>query len=209
VRTDLAPLPLLILAGLVAAAEPAPRTADDLRFVYSLGPDRYSISSPAPGIAHDGHWDRAQGVRLDVLRAPIPLGMGVSLAGQQNQEDHAGDRLGFQSLAGRLNLGVAIVPADRVQVEILPFAGYGLSELDYTAGAANGLASRRDRDDFFEYGLNVNASLTTARGLQFGAGLGYLVNETSYDLSAPGGGSAATTLEQQGPVYSVFIGTRH
>lgn len=198
--TTAPPVPLLLLLGAAIAAEDAP--GDDLRFVYSRGADRYAISSPAPGLDHDGRWDRAQGVRLDLLRSLQPIGFGVSLAGQQNEEDHAGEQLGYQALSGRLNLGLALAPADRVQFEVLPFAGYGLSEFDHTA--APGRA--RDRDDFFEYGLNVNASLTTASGLQFGAGVGYLVNEHAYDLD--GGGAASADLEQRGPVYSVFIGTR-
>lgn len=205
-RRHLFPVPLLMTLGTVVAVEqpPVAGTGTDLRFVYALGPDRYSITSPAPGVAHDGHWDRAQGVRLDLLRAMAPLGLGVSLGGQQNQEDHRGDRLGYQAVTGRVNLGVALAPADRVQIEILPFAGYGLSELDYVSGGVPG--SRRDRDDFFEYGLNVNASLTTSGGLQFGGGVGYLVNESSYDLTPSTAG--AVTVDQQGPVYSVFIGTR-
>lgn len=198
-----APL-LLLLGASAAAAEPTPPPrADDLRFVYSRGPDRYAISSPAPGLDHDGRWDRAQGLRLDLLRSLQPLGWGVSLAGQQNQEDHLGDRLGYQALSGRLNLGLALSPVDQMQFEILPFAGYGLSEFDQSGA----LGQRSDRDDFFEYGLNVNASLTTASGLQFGGGIGYLVNESTYDLGG-GGAAASVDLEQRGPVYSIFIGTR-
>ena len=198
----------MVLVGIAAAAEPLPagETSDDLRFVYSRGPDRYAISSPAPGLDHDGHWDRAHGVRLDLLRSHQPLGVGVSLAGQQNEEDHQGDHLGYQAVSGRLNLGVALAPVDHLQFEVLPFAGYGLSEIDHI-GAASGTGQQRDRDDFFEYGLNVNATLTTSSGLQFGGGVGYLVNESSYSL--PGGGAGTVTVQQQGPVYSVFIGTRH
>ena len=197
------PVALLCLLGKVVAAETAGDAADALRFVYSRGPDRYAISTPSPGLDHEGHWDRAQGIRLDLLRFVQPLGVGLSLGGQQNQEDHQGSRLGYQAVSGRVNLGVALAPADQVQVEILPFAGYGLSEFDY----AGGLGQHRDRDHFFEYGLNVNASLTTSSGLQFGGGVGYLVNESSYDLS--GSGPRSLSVEQQGPVYSVFIGTRH
>ena len=198
----------MLLAGVATAAEPvrAEGASDDLRFVYSRGPDRYAISSPTPGLDHEGEWDRAHGIRLDVLRSRLPLGVGVSLAGQQNEEDHAGDQFGYQALSGRLNLGLALAPADHVQFEVLPFAGIGLSEFDHV-GAASGTGPQRDRDDFFEYGLNVNATLTTASGLQFGGGVGYLVNESSYSL--PGGPGNTLSLEQQGPVYSIFIGTRH
>ena len=207
VRLSAQPVCLVILAGIAVGAEPlrADDTADDLRFVYSRGPDRYAISSAAPNLDHAGHWDRAHGIRLDLVRSHQPLGVGLSVAGQQNSEDHGGDRLGYQALSGRLNLGVALAPADQVQFEVLPFAGYGLSEFEHVGAASGGL--RRDRDDFFEYGLNVNATLTTASGLQFGGGVGYLVNESSYSL--PGSSAGTVTIEQQGPVYSVFIGTRH
>lgn len=202
-----APLAVVLAAaasGLAAAEEP-PGRGDDLRLVYSLGADRYTITSPVVG--QEGHWDRAQGVRLDLVRTRQPLGVGVSVAGQRNDEARGGADLTYEAVSGRLNVGMAVAPMRSLQVEVLPFAGYGLSGLELGAAPGAGFPGGRGRDDFFEYGLNVNAVVTTGRGLQMGAGVGYLVNESSYAFDVPAGG--AVTVEQSGPVYGIFIGTRH
>jgi len=192
----------------LAAAEPATHDdsgrfgALDLRLVYAYGPDSYTIQSTSG--SEDRTWNRSNGLRLELFsRSParVGLGGGVSLVGQSNQDRFAGETLDYQSLSGRLNLGLSLAPTPRWQFDVLPFAGYGIGEFELTGSGAR----NRSSEDFFEYGLNVNAVHTTARGLQVGAGLGYLVSESDFGLAAPPG---PVDVQQQGPVYSVFIGTR-
>lgn len=188
-------------------AVPDHGTATDVRFVYALAGDRYEIRSDG-GANRSGTWDRSENVRLQVLRsqlAPFGLGGGLSLSSTRKSNDDGGEHLAVEAVSGRVDLAVAANPARGMQIEMAPFAGYGLSEFAYYPPPAVGGGYSRDRDGFLEYGLNVNAVLTTQAGIQFGGGIGYSVQDGTYDL-APSG---STRVESSGPVYSVFIGTRH
>lgn len=197
------------LASAAIAADAVPPGADmatDVRFVYALAGDRYEIRSS--GGDRSGAWDRSEHLRLQVLRsqvAPFGLGGGVSLASTRKAEDRAGEHLSLEAVSGRVDLAVAAAPADGVRIEMAPFAGYGLSEFAAYPAPAVGGGYARDRDGFVEYGLNLNAVVTTQGGIQVGGGVGYWVQESEYDLKAAGD----PRVESSGPVYSVFIGTRH
>lgn len=196
------------MGALVAADGPVPQ-ATDVRFAYALSGDRYVIRSDG-ALPDDGQWDRSEHVRLEVLRsqrAPFGLGGGFAIHGVRRHDAHDGERMDETGVSGRFTVAVAAMPVSHLQVEVAPFAGYGLAEFSYDPAPASVLVRTSDRDDFVEYGLHLNAVITTDGGLQFGGAVGYAVQDATYELSRPGDGT--TSVESSGAVYSVFIGTRH
>jgi hypothetical protein len=213
--------PLSCLAGLgcslAAAAEQAPEddAVIDARLVYSFASNAYSTESdPTAGGAGEEElsWDDDQRLRLDVLNVPDHRAFsflgGFSLSGQSSSDEYDEIELDYRSVSGRLNLGLAVSATDQVQFEILPFAGIGLAELDYRFAPALGAGRERATEDFVEYGLNINAVFTTRHGFQFGGGIGYLLSDADYSLGIPGNDDFSIDVEQSGPIYSIFIGTR-
>lgn len=187
----------------------------DARLIYSFGNDEYTVenNSTFTGRTEDDlTWRDNQRFRLDVLNAvdePVAFLGGVSLAGQNASDAHAGTELDYQSLSGRVNLGIGVAAGDSVQLELLPFAGVGWSESDYSLPLGSGTSRFIDRDSarFFEYGLNFNAVFTNQHGFQLGGGIGYTMTDADY-LFEDQSTTLDTEIEQAGPIYSVFIGTR-
>jgi hypothetical protein len=199
-----------------AAGQAQEESADilDARLIYSFGGNEYSVENDSnfTGSTDEDHtWGDNKRFRLDVLNAiddPVSFLGGVSVAGQNSSNSHAGSDLDFQSLSGRVNLGVGMLAADFMQFEILPFAGLGWSEADYALPMGSSRFAGHDSDRFFEYGLNLNAVFINKKhGFQLGGGIGYSVSDADY-LFTDQNADLDTQVEQSGPIYSVFIGTR-
>ncbi len=200
-------LPVLLMLGCVpgcaAADKPATAPSGEPGMVHACAADSYtSTTATAPGRERDGRWDHANGVRLDLFARPRDLGVTrvVTVVGQRSDDGPADDH-GYQGMSGRVGLGVAVVPAERVAVQVMPFAGYGTTAPDEVGRARDG------EPGSLEFGLDLNASYRIG-GFELGGGIGYACGEGDYPFSIPvadAGGSADRT----GPVYSIFVGTRH
>ncbi|MBA3683826.1 MAG: hypothetical protein H0W72_01065 [Planctomycetes bacterium] len=197
------PLSLVLGCASTAWAVEGSAPVNEVRFGYAFAGVSYtSTTAPAATRERDGRWDHANGLHVDLFQRPrrdIGLTGAVSVVGQRSDDGDVDDR-GYQALSSRVGLGVAVAPAEHVEVQVMPFAGYGMSELAYANRARDG------EPGSLAYGMDLNASYSVG-GFELGGGVGYAYGDGDYPFVPAD--QASGSAQRPGPVYSIFVGTRH
>jgi hypothetical protein len=153
----------------------------DLRVGFQEAHGNYHMEIEPSGTEGDARFDKAHRYSL-LWQASTGLGAHGGcvwgLGGVYNYNDGDLNRMPFEfkSWAIDVHLGYALPLSDHVQVEAVPYLGFGRSYV-YTPDDDHG-GYGKAADGYFEYGVDVNATYTFHRGYQIGLTVGVL----GYDL---------------------------
>lgn len=195
----------MTLLGLIAVAPAAEDLGGfvDMRLTYKTTSTRYHVEFAA--VDADENWETAHRVELNWLGS---LGLrrwgGViwGLGGvwwYNSGELPDGTDASFQTwtVQGQLGYGLPLI-ADRLQLEILPYVGFGRSHLQLPDGDSGA-------DAYWEVGGNANLVWTFASGLQLGGTASIWTYETSIENEA---GQNFRFKDELPVAVGVFIGAR-
>jgi len=198
----------LTLAGLVVQASAADDLGGfvDLRLGYATLGTAYSADYD--NINTDDNWDTAHRINLDWVGS-----LGLSKSGgvlwglggtwHHNQGDlPTDDDTTFQYWLVRGQLGYGLPISGNLQIELLPYAGFGKSYLDI-GGSGSG------SDAIWEVGANLNLVYTWDNGFQVGLQGGMYYYETSVETTVQGGlNRNRYRFDGLSPNVGFFIGAR-
>ena len=198
----------LTLVGLAVQATAADDLGGhvDLRLGYATLGTAYDVRYP--GVKTDDNWDTAHRINLDWVGTVGLSRSGGVLWGLGGTWQHDQGKLPteqnstFQYWLVRGQLGYGLPIAERFQLELLPYVGFGKSYLD-----VDGLGSGADA--LWEVGANVNIVYTWDNGFQIGLQGGYYFYETSIEASGEDDlNRTRFNFESKSPNVGLFIGAR-
>jgi hypothetical protein len=210
-------LPLLSALMSVVLATPAGAVDvhddfSDLRIGYTLVDDSYegTIDDGASRRDFEEDWDESHRAWALWLWSPglKPLGLlaGVSAVSAFRDTDSSDTdvEIEYDAWAGHLNLGLGFAFNDQVQIEVVPFIGFGSARFKRILP---GGTSTSDNETLIEYGANVNLPITFDH-FQIGPQVGYLISDTSQGIRNGAGDEVDYDFKQGVFLFSAFLGYR-
>ena len=205
----------LTLAGLLVQAHAA---ADDLggfvdlRLGYATLGTAYSTNYD--NVDTDDDWDTAHRINLDWVGSlglsrsgGVLWGIGGSWQHDQGQLPNDEDAT-FQYWIARGHIGYGLPIGNHLQLELLPYVGFGKSYLDVESDA-EGFGGGDGADALWEIGVNLNVVYTWDSGFQMGLQGGYYFYETSVETDLEdGAGRNRYRFETFSPNIGFFVGAR-
>lgn len=198
----------LTLAGLVVQASAADDLGGfvDLRLGYATLGTAYEVEYD--NIDTEDDWDTAHRLNLDWVGSLGLSKSGGVLWGLGGTWQHdSGDlptnqNTTFQYWVVRGQLGYGLPIGQNLQLEFLPYVGFGKSYLDVDNTGSGA-------DALWEVGFNVNVVYTWDNGFQAGLQGGGYFYETSIEIDTQGGFNRNRyRFETLSPNVGIFIGAR-
>lgn len=198
----------LTLAALVTQASAVDDLGGfvDLRLGYATLGTAYSADYG--NVDTDDNWDTAHRLNLDWVGSLGLSKTGGVLWGLGGTWQHDSGKLPtaenttFQYWVVRGQLGYGLPIGQRLQLEILPYAGFGKSYLDIDNVGSGA-------DALWEVGVNANILYTWDNGFQAGLQGGFYYYETSVETDRQGGVNRRRyRLDSLSPNVGIFIGAR-